>query len=1383
MPIRHRSCGHGLALSRLASSVPSRAVSASTHRRILTTQCDRKPWRRISSIADRLTVSRRNLATAVGDYNATDALVTNRLQRPSYPIYQTESRPKIWELSLPDPSSPLVAAEVLSAVPRQRITNNGVPGDVDEMLSIFEACLQVGKLERAALVLKRLGNVVFDARVDMAELHNRYLQAAVDQILVNPASPIAQGLHKWYELEIRGRHVEQTPETIALLLKASLLTAHGVRLERIINRYMGMVPGDEGLAVLYATDILNDQDLARITEICQTYNLNSGFEIPERLPDSITQEQVRGSEMPILEQANIPDVLGTPQKGMGLRMVKQTLSLFSEIPGGGVISNLSESEQREIQARLEQDCVDAAISRWREEHQALTKMGLNTSLSAPSLAARLYEWHRDLEARLKKEQILIDAAEAATTKSKEDLDRCIYGPFLRQSTPERLAAVTILSLLSSLSMHGAEKGVQIALVIHQLAKVAEEDIRAQRKAQESKAKGKKAAAKTKVLKPFKQYTSRIPVATSADSSTEPGSSVMFDPEDFRDASWPVTIKTKVGAALLSAVIETAKVTTVKEHAETKTFVSQLQAAFSRTYQYKKGKKIGVILPNATLVEMLKREPRSDVLARHLPMVAKPLPWTQFDKGGLLESPTALVRVKHGEKDQAIYAKAAIARGDMKQMLRGLDVLGSTAWNINTSVFDIMLEAWNSGEAIADIPALNPDITIPSEPDATDDPMLRRMWLKAVKAAENEKSGMHSVRCFMNLQMEIARALRNQTFYMPHNIDFRGRAYPMPPYLNHMGADHVRGLLCFAKGKELGEHGLRWLRVHLANVYGYDKASLSDREAFAKEHAADIVDSATNPLNGQRWWLKAEDPWQCLAACFELKAALEIEDPTKFISHIPVHQDGTCNGLQHYAALGGDTWGARQVNLEPGDKPADVYSAVAELVKESIAEDLENGSNLAKAVDGKVTRKVVKQTVMTNVYGVTFAGAKKQILKQLDDLYPTLHKTSGIEPILLASYLATKTFQALSSMFRGAHDIQYWLGEIGRRVCSSLSPEQLDRIADGTNADQSKSPKKRATDSKKASTDELLAQFRSTLVWTTPLRMPVAQPYRKGSTRVIQTCLQKFHLAVPERADPVNRRKQLQAFPPNFIHSLDASHMILSALECDELGLTFAAVHDSFWTHAADIDSMNRVLRDAFVRIHEEDVIGRLAAEFQARYGGSIYLAQVNSTTPVGKKLAAWRKENKMSMKEELLLEKQRLDLLRSSDADLVAKGKEMVTPGSLFESISRPSDLAEEEALVDMKLGNIPSAEATATLSDDTAVAIDETETGDDAYLAEASEECEGAPLDPDAFESVITTAPKKRSGRSKATISIWAPLSFPATPIKGEFDVKRLKSSKYFFS
>lgn len=79
-------------------------------------------------------------------------------------------------------------------------------------------------------------------------------------------------------------------------------------------------------------------------------------------------------------------------------------------------------------------------------------------------------------------------------------------------------------------------------------------------------------------------------------------------------------------------------------------------------------------------------------------------------------------------------------------------------------------------------------------------------------------------------------------------------------------------------------------------------------------------------------MESEKPWQTLATCFEIRDALNHEGgPESYSSSFPVHQDGSCNGLQHYAALGRDTSGAESVNLSPSDVPQDVYSCVAAIV--------------------------------------------------------------------------------------------------------------------------------------------------------------------------------------------------------------------------------------------------------------------------------------------------------------------------------------------------------------------------------------------------------------------------------------------------------------------
>ena len=96
----------------------------------------------------------------------------------------------------------------------------------------------------------------------------------------------------------------------------------------------------------------------------------------------------------------------------------------------------------------------------------------------------------------------------------------------------------------------------------------------------------------------------------------------------------------------------------------------------------------------------------------------------------------------------------------------------------------------------------------------------------------------------------------------------------------------------------------------------------------------------------------------------------------------MHQDGSCNGLQHYAALSRDLNGARQVNLTPSAKPQDVYTGVATILQEKVNLDMESEDEdmrtMASLCVNRITRKLVKQTVMTSVYGVTFVGARDQI---------------------------------------------------------------------------------------------------------------------------------------------------------------------------------------------------------------------------------------------------------------------------------------------------------------------------------------------------------------------------------------------------------------------
>ena len=138
----------------------------------------------------------------------------------------------------------------------------------------------------------------------------------------------------------------------------------------------------------------------------------------------------------------------------------------------------------------------------------------------------------------------------------------------------------------------------------------------------------------------------------------------------------------------------------------------------------------------------------------------------------------------------------------------------------------------------------------------------------------------------------------------------------------------------------------------------DKLSLEERARWVEGHLATVLENAADPLGTARasgeglvegprergtgrragadhlrallgdralvgdepHWYRAENPFQFLATCLEIHRALASGDPAAFRSRLPVHQDGSCNGLQHYAALGRDSVGGRAVNLTPVPRP-------------------------------------------------------------------------------------------------------------------------------------------------------------------------------------------------------------------------------------------------------------------------------------------------------------------------------------------------------------------------------------------------------------------------------------------------------------------------------
>ncbi|KOX68053.1 DNA-directed RNA polymerase, mitochondrial [Melipona quadrifasciata] len=519
-----------------------------------------------------------------------------------------------------------------------------------------------------------------------------------------------------------------------------------------------------------------------------------------------------------------------------------------------------------------------------------------------------------------------------------------------------------------------------------------------------------------------------------------------------------------------------------------------------------------------------------------PSYGPPNPWISIYSGGYLITKTDFMRV---DSNSSLHQLKITDSEQLFPIFDSLNQLSSMPWKVNTAILDIVIKIFqDGGSAELKVPQ-SISVLSPPNPISKNATVEEKQKAAIAKAQYiQKKSDMYSLWCDTLYKLSIANHYRNKIFWLPHNLDFRGRVYPVPPYLNHLSSDLGRSLLLFAKGKPLGPNGLDWLKLHVINLTSFKKGeSVKERLKYANENMDNIIDSATKPLTGKMWWKQSEEPWQTLAACMEIANALKAPNAEEYISTFPVHQDGSCNGLQHYAALGKDQIGAESVNLYPFDIPKDVYSEVVSVVEAQRQIDAKNNITIAQILEGFIKRKVIKQTVMTTVYGVTKYGAKLQIAKQLRDI-----ENFPKEYVWQASIYLTENTYSLRKMFKSAREIQDWFTQCAQIISST---------------------------------------FYQNVEWITPLGLPVVQPYTKQ---------QKFPKKRVKGNEKPDTMKQRNAFAPNFIHSLDSTHMMLTGLNCYRNNVTFVSVHDCFWTHPCTADVMNKICREQFVVLHSELIL-------------------------------------------------------------------------------------------------------------------------------------------------------------------------------------------------
>jgi DNA-directed RNA polymerase len=582
----------------------------------------------------------------------------------------------------------------------------------------------------------------------------------------------------------------------------------------------------------------------------------------------------------------------------------------------------------------------------------------------------------------------------------------------------------------------------------------------------------------------------------------------------------------------------------------------------------------ILKPTAAIMEWISRSNANaySLFPVTLPMVVKPLPWTTPYDGGYLSlkgSQFGLVKTRN-----KAYLTELCGMGEqMAQVYESINAIQDVPWQVNSRVLEVISSMWEQQTALAGLPERT-ELPLPifkhngvHKDDWTDQQREDFAAFKQTARKTHEYNGKLRSRSIQAAQI-IAIAQKFNAFdeiFFPQKMDFRGRVYSVPMFLNPQGNDISKGLLHFSKGKPLGTGtGVGWLAIQGANSWGEDKVTLEDRIEWVHANEERIKQVAKDPLS-DFWWTEADSPLCFLAFCFEWGGYCE--QGTDFVSHLPIALDGSCSGIQHFSAALRDEVGGAAVNLTKGEKPSDVYQEVADKVVTKLRHNLTTCGEDAIAqrlLEFGITRSATKRSTMTLPYGSTRYSCKSFTFDWIAEQSEKMTRQNLENPLEgvemeAANYLGDLIWDSIGEVVIAARDAMDWL----RKTAIEVTKDGLP------------------------------------LYWTTPDGLPVMQDYQDMKARRVKTrlgdCL--IYTTLQEEQDKLDSRRQANGVAPNWVHSMDATHLRMTVIYARDNGLTdFALIHDSFGCHACDTDMLSSCLREAMIDVYQDDVLAKFSNE-------------------------------------------------------------------------------------------------------------------------------------------------------------------------------------------
>ena len=547
----------------------------------------------------------------------------------------------------------------------------------------------------------------------------------------------------------------------------------------------------------------------------------------------------------------------------------------------------------------------------------------------------------------------------------------------------------------------------------------------------------------------------------------------------------------------------------------------------------------------------------------LPTVESPNNWESVWKGGysVADGLPPLTFVKTYDMDHLRSLKFK----DMPVVVDAVNHVQSTKWTVNDRVMDVAKWAWETNQEVGEMcrrEDYDPPVWLKKYETDKD---ARKEYGRKASAVHRLNISLRSQRLHIIKTLWMAEKYAGKHFYYPHQIDFRGRMYPVPYFLSPQGTDLAKSMLLFSESETMykPEVEARWLAIHGANCFGNDKITLDERVEWVHNKKKEIHEVYSDPKTND-WWQAADKPWQFLAFCFEWGDMLACGG-RGFKTRLPCAMDASNNGIQLLSLLGRDEIGGAATNVTATDVPADLYKFVSDRVNELLLEDAKKGDHVATAwLKFGVDRKTTKRPVMTKPYGSTRYSCREYVADWYaekclkDNLDPF-----GYETPIAIGYLSRLVWSAMNECLKRPNAVMKWMQQTARVLGHEQKP----------------------------------------LIWHTPMGFRVKQWYMNTRTQRINTILGErvCYVRWTAEEDTVDKGRQANGVSPNFVHSLDASVAQQTAVYAKEQGIrSLAMVHDSFATHATNCDKLGVLIRKATSEIFQPDLLLKFKDEISTQ---------------------------------------------------------------------------------------------------------------------------------------------------------------------------------------